>query len=316
MAFMLPSRSAIANARTSNALFKPAAKPVGLFFGGTSGIGQAMAEQLARQTNGRAHIILLGRNQAAAEKIIASFPRTDASVPPEEASQYSFVKLDATSMADVRRVTSQLSSQLPKINFIVTTPGYLSTKGRDETPEGIDRKLACHFYARFRFIHDLAPLVEKAAADEEQTGVISVFAAGRGGPVDLNDLGLVKNFSLRNAEGSGATYTDSVMQEFAAKYPKIPFYHGFPGLVTTPGAKGYPGASLILPLLGFMSMSPEQCAQVMWWRLWSSDGQWKKGAHQVNQQGAEIKLNPHVTPEVRKAIWNHAVEITGPKETL
>jgi NAD(P)-dependent dehydrogenase (short-subunit alcohol dehydrogenase family) len=202
---VFPSKRAIASATASNALFKPATRPVGLFFGGTSGIGQAMAEQLAKQTNGRAHIVLLGRNQTAAEKIIASFPKTDASVPPEEASNYSFVKVDATSMAEVRQVTSQLASELPKINFIVASPGFLSTKGRDETPEGIDKKLACHFYARFRFIHDLAPLVEKTAENGEQTGVISVFAAGRGGQVDLN-------FSLRNAEGSGVTYTDSMMQ--------------------------------------------------------------------------------------------------------
>ncbi|PVG01541.1 NAD(P)-binding protein [Serendipita vermifera] len=305
--FMLPSKTAIAAARASNALFKPTTRPVALFFGGTSGIGQAMAEQLARQTNGKAHIILLGRNQTAAEKIIASFPRTDASVPPEEASQYSFVKLDATSMADIRQVTSQLSSQLPKINFIVTSTGYLTTKGRDESPEGIDRKLACNFYARFRFIHDLAPLVEKAAENGEQTGVVSVLAAGRGGRVDLNDLGLVKTFSLRNAEGSAVTYTDSMMQEFAARYPKVPFYHNFPGMVTTPMSKNLPGASLLLPLLGFMTSSPEQCAQIMWWRLWSSESQWKTGAHQINQQGTELAPNPHV-------IWNHAIEVTGERK--
>jgi NAD(P)-dependent dehydrogenase (short-subunit alcohol dehydrogenase family) len=207
-----PSKRAIASATASNALFKPATRPVALFFGGTSGIGQAMAEQLAQQTNGRAHIVLLGRNQTAAEKIISSFPKTDASTPPEEASNYSFVKVDATSMAEVRQVTSQLASQLSKINFIIATAGFMSTKGRDETPEGIDRKLACNFYARFRFIHDLAPLVEKAATEGENTGVMSVLGAGRGGRVDLNDLGLVKGFSLSNAEKSSITYTDCMMQ--------------------------------------------------------------------------------------------------------
>jgi NAD(P)-dependent dehydrogenase (short-subunit alcohol dehydrogenase family) len=209
---ILPSKTAISNATASNALFKPATRPVGLFFGGTSGIGQAMAEQLARQTNGRAHIVLLGRNQTAAEKIIASFPKTDASVPPEEASNYSFVKVDATSMAEVRQVTSQLASQLPKINFIVASAGFFTMKGRDETPEGIDRRLACNFYARFRFIHDLAPLVEKAAENGENTGVMSVLGAGRGGRVDLNDLGLVKGFSLANFARGSITYTDSIMQ--------------------------------------------------------------------------------------------------------
>jgi NAD(P)-dependent dehydrogenase (short-subunit alcohol dehydrogenase family) len=212
MASTLPSKSAIAAATAANALYKPTTRPVGLFFGGTSGIGQAMAEQLARQTNGRAHIVLLGRNQAAAEQIIAGFPKTPDTTPPEEASKYSFIKVDATSMAQVRQVTSELSQELDKVNFIVASTGFLTLRGRDETSEGLDKKLACNFYARFRFIYDLAPLVEKAADKGEQAGIVSVFAAGRGGEVDLNDLGLVKGYSLSNAAGSASTYTDAAFQ--------------------------------------------------------------------------------------------------------
>jgi NAD(P)-dependent dehydrogenase (short-subunit alcohol dehydrogenase family) len=209
---IFPSKSAIAKAAASNALYKPATKPVALFFGGTSGIGQAMAEQMAKQTNGRAHIILLGRNQAAAEEIIASFPKTDPSTPAEDASEYSFVKVDATSMAQVREVTAQLKSELPKINFIIATAGFTNFKGREETSEGIDRKMACNFYARFRFIRELAPLVQKTAENGEHTAVMSVFAAGRTAAVDLNDLGLVKGYSIVRQRTHAVTYTDCTMQ--------------------------------------------------------------------------------------------------------
>ncbi|KAG8795194.1 hypothetical protein FRC17_008173, partial [Serendipita sp. 399] len=109
MASFLPSRENVRIATTENEKFKPLRRPVALFFGGTSGIGQAMAEQLARQTNGRAHIILLGRNEEAANKIIAGFPKTDPSVPEHEASKYRFIKIDATSMAQVREVTKRLN---------------------------------------------------------------------------------------------------------------------------------------------------------------------------------------------------------------
>jgi NAD(P)-dependent dehydrogenase (short-subunit alcohol dehydrogenase family) len=202
----------IAKASEENKRYKPEKRPVAIFLGGTSGIGKAMAEQLARQTNGRAQIILLGRNQEAAEQIIASFPKTDPSTPPEDASEYSFVKVDATSMAEVREVAAQLKSKLSKINFIITTPGVTNIKGRDETSEGIDRKMACYFYARFRFIHDLAPLVEKTADSGEHVAIASIFAAGRGTGVDLKDLGLVKGFGLIACRRHSATYTDCVMQ--------------------------------------------------------------------------------------------------------
>ena len=327
-----PARTAARNAQVSNEQFKPAARPVGLFFGGTSGIGQAMAEQLAHQTNGRAHIILLGRNQEAANKIIASFPQTPAGTPPNEESKYSFIKVDATSMAQVRDVTAKLSNDLEKINFIVATAGYSTLKGRDESPEGIDRKIACTFYARFRFIHDLAPLVEKTAEKQETTGIMSVFAPGRGSQVDLDDLGLVKGYSIKRAHDEIVTYNDAAFevstfyppsvkaistslffQEFASRYPNLSFVHAFPGLVTTPAVTNNTGSMFLVPLIRPFSVTPEQCAQVMWWRLWNPQGEWKTGAHQLSHHGEELEHNRFVTPEVRKAVWEHAVHMTGPK---
>lgn len=311
---MVSTKTALENAATSNGQYAPSSKPVGLFFGGTSGIGQAMAEQLAKQTNGRAQIILLGRNQTAAEKIIASFPKTEASTAQEDASDYSFVQLDATSMEQVRQVTSQLASQLPKINFIVATPGFLTLKGRNETSEGIDKKLACNFYARFRFIHDLAPLVVKAAENGERTGVMSILGAGHGGPVNLNDLGLVKTYTLKNAGTYAITCTDAAMQEFASRYPTVPFYHAFPGMVSSPILKTlFPGAQFFAPLLRPLTVTPAQCAEIMWWRLWSSEEHWKTGSHEIDNKGSELTPNRNVTEEARKAIWDHAVSITDPK---
>jgi NAD(P)-dependent dehydrogenase (short-subunit alcohol dehydrogenase family) len=206
------SGSTISKASEANKCYKPDIRPVAVFLGGTSGIGRAMAEQLARQTNGRAHIIIMGRNKDAAEAIITSLPKTSPSTPPKEASEYSFIKVDATSMTEVREVAAQLKSQLLKINFIITTPGVTNLKGRDETSEGIDRKMACFFYARYRFIHDLAPLVERAADNGEHTAIASILAAGTGSAVDLNDLGLVKGYSLMTFRRHLVTYTDCVMQ--------------------------------------------------------------------------------------------------------
>jgi len=310
----MPATVAASHAQASNEQFKPSTRPVGLFFGGTSGIGQAMAEQLAKQTNGKAQIIILGRNQAAADSIIASFPHTAAGTSSDEESKYAFVKVDATSMAQVREVTSKLSQELNKINFIVVTPGFLTMKGRDETSEGLDRKLACNFYARFRFIHDLAPLVEKAAEAGEQTGVMSVLSAGKAsGPVQLDDLGLVKGYTLAKAHDHAITYTDSSFMEFATRYPKVPFMHVFPGGVITPLVTGYPGSRFYLPLLRPFLISAEGCAQVMWWRMLSPDSKWRTGAHQLDHHGEELEQNKYVTSEVQKAVWDHAIAMTSGK---
>jgi hypothetical protein len=73
-------------------------------------------------------------------------------------------------MKNVNEVTKELLTRLPKINFLVMTPGIMTTKGRDETEEGIDRKLAVHYYARWKFVSDLLPALKKAKELGEDVG--------------------------------------------------------------------------------------------------------------------------------------------------
>ncbi|KAG8849788.1 hypothetical protein FRB91_009602 [Serendipita sp. 411] len=67
-----------------------------------------------------------------------------------------------------------------------------------------------------------------------------------------------------------------------------------------------------MPLIRFATSTPAQCAQILWWRMWTSEKPWLTGAHQTNQRGEEITHNPFVTEEVRKAVWDHALKMTGP----
>lgn len=180
--------------------------PVALFVGGTSGIGQAVAEAFAKHTKGNAHIIICGRNRKAAEDIIASFPSSS------DKGKYEFVECDATLMKNVQNTTSSLLSSLPKLNYIVATTGFLTLNGRDETTEGIDKKLALNYYARWKFVCDLMPLLEKAKEAGEDAKVLSVLAAGMGGKIDLDDLGLKKGYSVVNASLSAVTYTDCMIE--------------------------------------------------------------------------------------------------------
>lgn len=145
----MPSLSAI---HSSNASFKPAyRRPVGIFVGGTSGIGAGMATRFAQYTNGDADVVIVGRNRAAAESLLAAMPNPGG---PEPAPRREFVACDATLMREVGRVTKELRESYSKINFLVLTQGILTVNGRDETEEGIDKKLALHYYSRWKFIHE------------------------------------------------------------------------------------------------------------------------------------------------------------------
>ena len=96
----------------------------------------------------------------------------------------------------------------------------LTLKGRDETSEGLDRKLALNYYARWKFTNDLMPLLRKAKDAGEDAKMLSVLSAGHGGPIDLDDLGLKKGFSLYAAGVAAVTYND-LMIEVCLAFPEI-----------------------------------------------------------------------------------------------
>ena len=59
----------------------------------------------------------------------------------------------------------------------------------------------------------LMPLLQKAKDAGEDAKVLTVLSAGvESGPIDLNDLGLKKTFSLPNAARSMSTYNDLMVQ--------------------------------------------------------------------------------------------------------
>ena len=202
----MPSLAAV---RASNAAFKHSVTtpPVAVFVGGTSGIGQGMAEVFANNTKGNSHIIIVGRNRDAAEKILASMPKPESGAVTRE-----FVQCDATLMKNVATASQDILSRHPKINYLVMSPGIMTLAGRDETTEGIDKKLAVHYYARWKFLDDLLPGLKKAAEANEKVAVMSVLAPAAGGAIDLKDLALKNSFSVTKAALVTPTYNDMMME--------------------------------------------------------------------------------------------------------
>ncbi|KIK00465.1 hypothetical protein K443DRAFT_7663 [Laccaria amethystina LaAM-08-1] len=153
-----------------------------------------MVEAYSRLTKGNGKIIIVGRNRTAADNIIAKLPQSSSQTPPLK-----FVQCDATLMRNVHATSSEILANHPKINFLVMSLEFMTTKGRDETEEGIDRKLAVHYYARWAFTNDLMPALQKASEDGEEANVFSVLGAGKGADIDVKDLGLKKTYSVGNA---------------------------------------------------------------------------------------------------------------------
>ena len=115
-------------------------------------------------------------------------------------------------MRNVHAAAESIKQQLSTINYLVISAGFFTLSGRNETEEGIDRKLAAHYYARWAFINDLLPQLKAAVEKGEEVKVMSVFSAGHGGPIDVNDLGLKRTYSLKNAAYQSITYNDLALE--------------------------------------------------------------------------------------------------------
>ncbi|KAF7328531.1 hypothetical protein MVEN_02540600 [Mycena venus] len=238
----------LAIAKTSNATFHPSYVPVAVFVGATSGVGQGMVEAFARHVSGRAHIIIVGRNEHSAADILASLPKPADGDAEAEGWKHEFVPCDVSLMANVRVACTDIRQRVTRLNFLVMTAGYSSMVNTAITSEGLDLHLAMRYYHRYVWIRELLPLVKAAASLSQDAKVMSVLGAGRGSPkqpIDLDNLGnTVKPregrffVAIRSMIASWG-YTDAKLAYFASQNPNIAFTHINPGAVRTPGLRSF-----------------------------------------------------------------------------
>ncbi|KAG9046095.1 hypothetical protein FS837_005082 [Tulasnella sp. UAMH 9824] len=300
----------LSDVKASNSAYTSTYRPTALFVGGTSGCGQGTAEAFARATEGRAHILICGRNREAAEKIIATLPKH-----PE--SKYEFVECDATLMKNVVKAAEEVKHKIgdadgkSKLNYLVLSQGIMTMNGFNPTSEGIDKKMALHFYSRWKFVDELLPLLEKASSDGEEARVMSILAPGTCGALDTTDFGLKKNYSVTRAGRQAPGYNDNFIAEYAARHPNVSFIHIMPGFVNTPLSQGLPWYfKPLISAANIFSRSISDCGEYMTSALLNPA--YKTGGFWLNQDGDSIaarrlyvddedarrKLVEHYTKEV------------------
>lgn len=140
------------------------------------------------------------------------------------------------------------------------TPGYLTLKGRNETSEGLDRKMVLHYYARMRFIEKLAPLLQAAAEDTSVSSrlsrVISVLdphasvRGGGSGTFEFADLDLRQKFSLAKCAAHASLMNNFYLEGLAQRYPHTSFIHSYPSGVATGVMRELPGGKVTSAIVG------------------------------------------------------------------
>eukprot|EP01108_Squamamoeba_japonica_P002827 TRINITY_DN239_c0_g6_i1.p1 TRINITY_DN239_c0_g6~~TRINITY_DN239_c0_g6_i1.p1 ORF type:complete len:338 (+),score=68.92 TRINITY_DN239_c0_g6_i1:54-1067(+) len=196
--------------------------------GGTAGIGQGLALRLARAN---VSVTVCGRNSVRGADVVSQLARvtTDPDVT------HRFTKLDASLMSDCKRFAKSYDKP---VDYLVMTQGIASMDGFTPTAEGIDRKLAVHYYSRVALATAFADKLEKS----QDGRILSVLSAGVHSPYAgyESDFTLEKTFSLSNAANAAGFYNDIFTEKMNEVHPNVAVIHAAPGFVASDWGSTFP----------------------------------------------------------------------------
>jgi NAD(P)-dependent dehydrogenase (short-subunit alcohol dehydrogenase family) len=196
-----------------------------LVIGGTSGIGYGVARALAREG---CNVTISGRSLERGEECV----RELKIISGREDGEFNFVPCNSFLIKNIKQMTDEYQQKHDKLDILVLTQGMATIQGLTETSEGIDEKLALHYYGRFAYITFLLPLLRKSTHHPK---VLSVLSGGVHTPYAeyASDPMLKKNYSISNAANAAGFYNDLAVEKFSeqAENSKVGFVHAGPGFV-------------------------------------------------------------------------------------
>ncbi|RSM00555.1 hypothetical protein CDV31_011721 [Fusarium ambrosium] len=220
-----------------------------LVVGGTSGIGYAMACRVAAEAS-TSNVTISGRTKPQ------NIPHANINFRP----------LEATSMSQIKQYTDEFKAQGQRLDLLIMTQGIMTMAGRTETPEGIDRKMALHYYGKQLLIRELLPVMS------EDGKVVIVFDGWLGSPDKLiwEDLDLKTHYSLGKAADHCMSMNDAMVQYYAAQQKATGvgqrhFVHAWPGGVSSGLWRELPWGLRTVGRVGanLVGVSSETCAEYL-----------------------------------------------------
>ena len=184
-----------------------------LVTGGTSGIGRAVAVQLAQQG---ATVLLTGRDRARGEAAVTEIRGQGGSAE--------FLPADFASLASVRALADEVRRRHDRLHVLVNNAGFVSGKTRRLTGDGFEETFAVNHLATFLLTGLLRDLLTASAPARVVTVSSDAHRALRG--LDFDNLQCERRYKpilaysqsklanvlftyelARRLEGSGVTAT-------------------------------------------------------------------------------------------------------------
>lgn len=134
-----------------------------LVTGATSGIGEAIAEGLAKRG---AKTLLVSRSEDKCRSVAERLRQITGN------ERVSYYVADLSSRADVNRLTAQLNNELGRLDVLINNAGAWF-KERQESADGVEMTWALNHLGYFSLTHGLTELLRRTASEYGEARVIN-----------------------------------------------------------------------------------------------------------------------------------------------
>jgi NAD(P)-dependent dehydrogenase (short-subunit alcohol dehydrogenase family) len=221
--------------------------------GGTSGIGQVAAEQLAGMG---ARIILVARSPERAQATLVRLRQAGPEV--DHGAYYA----DLSRIAEMRRVAAEIAAAEPCIDVLINNAGALFNT-RQVTADGLEMTFAVNHMAYFMLTEGLR---ERLVAAGAARIVSTASAAHLGAKLDFDDLQFAKGFAGFSAYGRSKLANILFTRELARrlKGTSVTANSLHPGFVATRFGDGSGGfLQALFPIAKLFALSPQKGAETI-----------------------------------------------------
>ena len=277
------------------------AEKIFLVTGATDGIGRVTALKLA-QTG--AKIILVGRNAAKGERVIAEIKRVSGNAEIE------FELADLSSQQDIRALAKRLDDRLPHLDVLVNNVGAWFDR-RAMSPDGIEMTFALNHLGYFILTGLLLETLTRAPAAR----IVNVSSmAHRGRQINFDDPQGAANYSgwraYQASKLANILFTYHLAEKLADRGVSVNCLH--PGFVASKFAHNNGGwlKWMMIIVQQLVAINEEKGARTSAYLAMAPEVAGVSGKYFVKSRVAESVAVSHDS-DVQARLWRLSEELTG-----
>ncbi|MGW1726698.1 SDR family NAD(P)-dependent oxidoreductase [Streptomyces sp. NPDC002306] len=265
--------------------------------GASDGIGAAGARLLHQEGH---QVVIVGRS-----------PEKTAKVAAELGADHFLA--DFASLADVRKLATELDAAYPRIDVLVNNAGGIFGD-RDKTLDGFEKTLQINHLAPFLLTNLLMAKLLAGKASVIQTSSVGARLFGK---LDIDDLDHDANYTAQRAYGTAKLENILFTKELHARYAP----HGLsaaafhPGAVATNfavGSKSFMRPIYTNALSRLFMASPEKGARQMVRLAAGTPGtDWRSGTYYENGRPARRTHPQAEDADLARRLWNRSADLVG-----